>query len=297
MVQGVPVRSMFKGIVGDGADISFWLDPWASDLPLKELVPGLFALEKFKKCKVKDRVVNSEGRYLISWKWKRRLNGLEEQAQLDFLNRVVTEYELELSGRADRWFWLGNEDGKFSVAEVKKYLRSGIEVSCNFVLKWCKWVPSKCNVFAWRAALGGIPTSVSLRNRHVLVEDLSCQFCSNGDESIEHIFTSCIVAAVLWQGISQWCKISNIFAFSFGDILELYNFVGLKGIAKEVFQGIVLIGCWSLWKARNELRFSNKLVRASDILSEVKAVGYLWFTNRGRIKSLSWENWCKFNFM
>ena len=216
---------------------------------------------------------------------------------MGLLNKLVIESEIELSSRKDRWCWLGNKDGKFSVAEVKKYLRSRLEVSGNIVLNWCKWVPIKCNVFAWRVVLGGIPTSVSLRNRHVQVVDLSCRFCNHGDESIEHLFTLCIVAAVLWQGISQWCKIPNIFAFSFGDIIELHNFVGLKGIAKEAFQGIVLIGCWSLWKARNELRFSNKSVRVSDILSEVKAVGYLWFSNRGRIKSLSWENWCKFSFM
>ena len=165
------------------------------------------------------------------------------------------------------------------------------------MLNWCKWVPIKCNVFAWRAALGGIPTSVSLRKRHVPVADIGCQICGHGKDSIEHLFTSCIVAAVLWQGISQWCKVSSIFAFSFDDLLELHNFVGLKGIAKEVFHGIIMIGCWALWKARNELRFSNKKVRASDILSEVKVVGFLWFSNRGWRKSLSWENWCKFRFM
>ena len=116
-------------------------------------------------------------------------------------------------------------------------------------------------------------------------------------ESADHVFTSCLVASVLWQGISQWCKVSYIYAFSFGDLLELHNFVGLNGTAKEVFQGLISIGCWAIWKARNELRFSNKPVCASDILSEVKAVGYLWFSNRGRLKSISWDKWRKFCFM
>ncbi|PWA83317.1 RNA-directed DNA polymerase, eukaryota [Artemisia annua] len=258
MVEGVPIRSMFKGSVGDGADIAFWIDPWVADLPLKELAPSLFRLEKYKKCKVKDRLIVSGGCTSVKWKWKHRPAEPVEMAQLVLLDRLVVESSIVLSSRSDRWLWSGNADGMFSVAEVKKFLLSGVDASNNFVMDWCKWVPIKCNVFAWRAALGGIPTSVSLLKRHVLVADIGCQICGHGDESIEHLFTSCLVASVLWQGISQWCKVPNIYAFSFGDLLELHNFVGLKGIAKEVFHGIIMIGCWSLWKARNELRFSNK---------------------------------------
>ncbi|PWA39632.1 reverse transcriptase zinc-binding domain-containing protein [Artemisia annua] len=207
----------------------------------------------------------------VKWKWKQRPVDREELEQLVLLNRVVVESSSVLTSRPDKWIWNGNADGKFAVAEVKKFLVSGVDASNNLVLDWCKWVPIKCNVFVWRAALGGIPTSVSLLKRHVPIADIGCQICGYGDESIEHLFFSCLVASVVWQGISQWCKGPNIFAFSFGDLLELHNFVGLKGIAKEVFQGIIRIGCWSLWKARNELRFSNKAVRPSDILSEVKS--------------------------
>ena len=56
-VEEIPIRSMFKGIVGDGADIAFWIDPWVADLPLKDLAPSLFRLEKSKKCKVQDRLI------------------------------------------------------------------------------------------------------------------------------------------------------------------------------------------------------------------------------------------------
>ncbi|PWA77373.1 RNA-directed DNA polymerase, eukaryota, Nucleotide-binding alpha-beta plait domain protein [Artemisia annua] len=274
VVEGVPIRRMFKGIVGDGSDIAFWIDPWLSDMPLKDMAPGLFSLEKFKKCKVKERIIDSGGSVSVRWKWKHRPTETEVLGQLAMLNGLFDELSGVFSSRKDRWHWLG------------------IDASNNFVLNWCKWIPVKCNMFAWRAALGGIPTSVSLMKRHVPVADPICQLCGFADESVDHIFTSCLVASVLWQGISQWCKVPYIYAFSFGDLLELHNFTGLKGMAKEVFQGLIVIGCWALWKARNELRFSNKPVNAGNILSEVKAVGFLWFSNRGRLKSISWENWC-----
>ncbi|PWA53526.1 RNA-directed DNA polymerase, eukaryota [Artemisia annua] len=297
VVEGVPIRRMFKGVVGDGSDIAFWIDPWLSDMPLKDMAPDLFRLEKYKRCKVKERIIDSGGHVSVRWKWKHRLIETEVLGQVAMLNGLIEGLSGVLSSRKDRWQWLGNVEGKFSVAEVKRFLMSGIDASNNFVLNWCNWIPVKCNVFAWRAALGGIPTTVSLLMRHVPVMDPKCQICGFADESVDHIFTSCLVASVVWQGISQWCKVPYIYAFSFCDLLELYNFAGLKGTAKEVFQGLIVIGCWALWKARNELRFSNKPVNAGNILSEVKAVGYLWFSNRGRLKSMSWENWCKFCFM
>lgn len=41
------------------------------------------------------------------------------------------------------------------------------------------------------------------------VADPKCQICGFADESVDHIFTSCYVASVVWQGISQWCKVPN----------------------------------------------------------------------------------------
>ena len=80
-----------------------------------------------------------------------------------------------------------------------------VDASSNFVLSWCRWIPIKCNIFVWRAAMGGIPTLMSLRNRHISVVDPMCQLCGFANESVDHIFTSCMVASILWQGISQWC--------------------------------------------------------------------------------------------
>ncbi|PWA53679.1 RNA-directed DNA polymerase, eukaryota [Artemisia annua] len=297
VVEGVPFRRMLKGVVGDGSDIAFWIDPWLSDTPLKDLAPDLFRLEKNKKCKVKERISDLGGQVSVRWKWKARLIESEVLGQEAMLKGMIEGMTGVLSSRKDRWLWLGNAEGKFSVAEAKRFLMSGIDASNNFVLEWCKWIPIKCNVFAWRAALGGIPTSVSLSRRHIQVADTICKICESADESVDHLFTSCMVASVVWQGISQWCKVPNIYAFSFSDLLELHNFAGLKGTAKKVFQGMIIISCWVIWKARNDLRFSNKPVNASHIISEIKSVGFLWFSNRGKRKSVSWENWCKFSFM
>ena len=96
--------------------------------------------------------------------------------------------------------------------------------------------------------------------------------CGSADESVDHVFTGCILGT---QHISSWCKVQNIFAFSFKDLLDVHNFVGLSGRAREIFYGIIITGCWCIWKARNLLKFQRKKARLEDIIGEVKVLGFL----------------------
>ncbi|KAJ0527505.1 hypothetical protein HanHA300_Chr09g0334701 [Helianthus annuus] len=54
------------------------------------------------------------------------------------------------------------------------------------------------------------------------------------------------------------------------------------------------IACWCLWKARNNLVISNKPVRIDSIVSEIKALGYFWFSNRSKHKGIEWGDWVSF---
>ncbi|KAJ0620843.1 hypothetical protein HanIR_Chr01g0001991 [Helianthus annuus] len=130
-----------------------------------------------------------------------------------------------------------------------------------------------------------------------LSPDVSCPLCNFGDESVDHLFTSCFVAAAVWQFISTWCKRPNIFAFSYKDLQELHLSAGLSEASKDAFQGIIIIVCWRIWKARNELKFAGKSLKIENITSEIKALNFLWFSNRSKCRNITWENWCKFVIM
>ncbi|PWA43878.1 toll/interleukin-1 receptor (TIR) domain-containing protein [Artemisia annua] len=140
--------------------------------------------------------------------------------------------------------------------------------------------------------MGMIPTVKALRHRNIPVADVSCLFCGDAEESVDHLFTGCMVAKVLWQHIASWCKVQNWFAFSFKDLMEVHNFVGLSGRVRDIFYGIIIIGCWSIWRARNRLKFQSKKDRMEDIIGEVKVLGFLWAKNRAKLSSLSWGDWC-----
>ncbi|KAI3824227.1 hypothetical protein L1987_05677 [Smallanthus sonchifolius] len=286
----VPLRNFFKGRVGNGGDILFWLDPWLKDRPLKECFPNLFRLEVVKNCAVRDRV---EG--VGVWLWRHEPDFDVEVNEFAVLQAALQP--VSLVDRSDGREWLGDSKGVFSVRSAKMLLSKGRDFSNRFVMSWCKWVPLKCNVFAWRSELNRIPTKDALRKRGIVTGDDLCPLCRSEEETVEHLFTSCLVASILWQKISMWCRIQNIFAFSFRDLLEVQNAGGMGAVGKSALEGIMVISCWSLWKARNNAVFSDSTAKVDDIFSEVKSQGYLWFKHRSKFQSVQWSDWCKFVFL
>ncbi|PWA40262.1 RNA-directed DNA polymerase, eukaryota [Artemisia annua] len=149
--------------------------------------------------------------------------------------------------------------------------------------EWCSWIPNKCNIFGWRAEMGRIPTASALRKRNIQIADSLCVLCESAEENVDHLFSGCIFASRLWQHISTWCKVPNIFVFSFKDLLDLHNFVGLSGKKKEIFYGLMIIVCWCIWRARNSFKFQNKKARMEGIIGEVKVLGFLWAKSRAKL--------------
>ncbi|MFS7923415.1 putative reverse transcriptase zinc-binding domain-containing protein [Helianthus anomalus] len=135
-----------------------------------------------------------------------------------------------------------------------------------------------------------IPTRVALRKRNIQIEDSLCPLCRSEDENTDHLFISCFIASNVWNGISTWCKIPNIFVFSIRDLLECHTVIRGSERKKEAVQGIIIIICWSLWRARNNAVFSNSPVKIDSIMSEIKALCFLWFSNRSKFKGLEWKD-------
>ncbi|PWA61623.1 RNA-directed DNA polymerase, eukaryota [Artemisia annua] len=293
VVAGLPIRRFFKGKVGRGLYIAFWIDPWLLNVPLMVICPRLFRLESFRRCKVSERLNRTELGISRVWSWKRPVMTDEEKCEWEVLDSLLEGVEMAES--KDGWVWVGANDGVFSVGAVRRLLNNDRDYSNIHVFEWCKWIPIKYNIFGWRAEMGKIPTAMALRHRNIPINDVSCPFCGDVEETVDHLFTGCLVANALWQHFTSWCKVHNWFAFSFKDLVDIHNFVGLTGKAKDIFHGIILIGCWSIWRARNRIKFQNKKYRMVNIIGEVKELGFLWAKNRAKVSSLSWHDLDTFN--
>ncbi|KAJ0602852.1 hypothetical protein HanIR_Chr03g0144231 [Helianthus annuus] len=171
--DNISLRSLMQGEVGDGSEIFIWLDPWLLPKPLKEELPNLFRLELDKKCRVKDQIVSLVSNPSGRWEWRANPDSNEELAEWNYLCSLL--HPVSLTVRKDRWKWLGEGAGRFSVGAVKRLFELSSDYSSRFVWDWCRWLPKKCNLFAWRAELDRIPTRVALQRRNIHVEEYSCR--------------------------------------------------------------------------------------------------------------------------
>ncbi|KAJ0814615.1 putative RNA-directed DNA polymerase [Helianthus annuus] len=293
-VEGSNCIGMIRGRVRNDLDIKFWTDPWVNRLPLKELFPELFRLERDKWCVVAERIGGGNPVGTISWSLKRYPESAQEIQQLLECHRLVANQSLG-SGR-DSWFWDNSNELGFSVQQVKSWLdRDRVQQQVTD-FRWCKWLPIKCNVFMWRLLLDRIPTKVALYRRNIACGGCLCPFCEEHDESTEHIFTGCGTANGVWNGIARWIHLPPFYFFSVKDLIELAKNVGWSSGKKEVLHGIVILTCWCIWKARNERIFGNSSRNVVEIVSDIKALGFLWYSNRCRKSEVVWKDWQTFNF-
>ncbi|KAJ0535304.1 putative reverse transcriptase zinc-binding domain-containing protein [Helianthus annuus] len=182
-------------------------------------------------------------------------------------------------------------------SDVKDWLALDVVMKDRYILDWCKWTPSKCNIFLWRAELNRIPTKVALRQRNINIDSTHCIFCEDMDETTDRLFTGCAFSNGVWQGISEWCNVPSIYAFKIQDLLELHKQIPGSDIKRNIFKGVIIVTCWRIWKARNEKLFANKICNVVEVVSDVKAYGFLWYRNRYKSDTIDWRKWCNFEFM
>ncbi|KAJ0432691.1 putative reverse transcriptase zinc-binding domain-containing protein [Helianthus annuus] len=137
-------------------------------------------------------------------------------------------------------------------------------------MRWCKWVPSKCNILIWRAEFDRIPTKVALT-----LESDVCPKCNDGPETSEHLFTSCEVSYRVWLSISKWFRLPPFILFSIRDILTLYETANMDKRKADILHGIMITACWCMWRGRNEKVFNKKDYATDRIFGEIRSFGFI----------------------
>ncbi|KAJ9566347.1 hypothetical protein OSB04_002313 [Centaurea solstitialis] len=167
----------FEKGVRNGRSTKFWKDRWVGGEVLKERFARLYNLETCKEALVADR-----GSFVGKvWVWK--------------------------------WSWrrppLGREDSGFSVKVLRTVLdekRSGMrEVgSRGDPTSWVKAIPSKINVFYWRANLARLPCRESLDKCGIDLDSTLCLRCNREVETVSHALFSCEKVNALWLLMGRW---------------------------------------------------------------------------------------------
>nr|GEV64616.1 RNA-directed DNA polymerase, eukaryota [Tanacetum cinerariifolium] len=77
----------------------------------------------------------------------------------------------------DRWKWVLNGSGVFTVASARQYIDNKRLPGTSSKTRWIKEVPIKVNIHAWKVSLDGLPTHWNISRRGVDTSSILCPLC------------------------------------------------------------------------------------------------------------------------
>lgn len=273
--------------IGDGRSIPIINQPWLADLENPFITSQHIAL---REATVHNLFKTN------SREWDGDIiNDLFDDRDREAIKNIV----LCRNQYADTRYWLFEQNGQYTVRSAYKLLQ---RIHGNWVENedtklwrglWKLQIPGKVKIFLWRALNSYLPTKSNLQSRMVQTDDV-CPLCGADKETIAHCFIHCLLAKSCWDMVCP--------EVSFDSLMNFVTwFVYVLEHLKEKATKISMV-CWSIWRARNDVVWNNKNVRAGNIVTAAFAYLSQWkeVQNLGKLTSPipvqstgSTERWAK----
>jgi len=111
-----------------------------------------------------------------------------------------------------------------------------------------------------------LPVREHLKARHVWAGG-GCPFCPAEEETMDHLFCSCLALVQVWHGLS--------FAHDVSTVLLLTNAL-CNSTLKEAALAVAKL--WMIWAARNEVVWKGNLLRVDVLLSKATWLCNSWLS-------------------
>ncbi|KAJ0454993.1 putative reverse transcriptase zinc-binding domain-containing protein [Helianthus annuus] len=215
---------------------------------------------------------------------------------MEDLNELLIQHQI--SSSSDIWFWKDNVRLSFTVKEVRESLAHQIDLNTqvgDFV--WNKWASGKSNMFAWRAVENKIPSAVGLRERGMSLPDYTCRLCGIAEESADHVLMQCSFAKQVWNAVLRWVKCPEVnLDGSLKHMLHEIIDIRRGRYIRKAIHAVTLQTIWNIWKIRNEKIFKGKPGTVQKAVEDIKDDSYQGLKQRSNCRSISWQQWCDFNW-
>jgi hypothetical protein len=167
-------------------------DCWCGDVPFRERFRRLYDLAINKVITVRTMFLLGVDVGGEAWQWRRRLWAWEEDLVEECRALLLTVFLQD--SVPDRWVWLPDQRGGYSVRGVYDMLTSQEQpqLHSSMELIWHNQVPLKVSILAWRLLRDRLPTKGNLANRGII--PMEGRFCVSGCghvEDVNHLFLSC----------------------------------------------------------------------------------------------------------
>lgn len=137
-----------------------------------------------------------------------------------------------LSPIPDRWRWLLDGSGSFSVISAQLATDKKFLICSYITTRWCSLVPIKINVVRWWLHLDKLHTRANLSSIGLYLSSIMCSFCDQELESVNHPFFGSpwpliycffwVDGGILWYLLWSLCGI-GLFGFALLGYLTVIN--------------------------------------------------------------------------
>ena len=247
-----------RKVVGNGAAIVLWSDPWIPTLPN-------FRVLKRVQPEGGPRMVNE---VIVEGKW--------DKAEL---RKYLTQWEIgeilkipiPITSPSDKWMWHYTKSGDFSVRSayfVELERRKNEHASSSRSREHSVWkelwhtkVPAKVRNFGWKALHQGLPMRAELAKRGCEIDKM-CPLCGEQEETVKHIMMSCPDTQTIWR-LSPLRLIPN--ADGEGSFTEWVAELLVK-VKDERWWALFWCVAWGVWLRRNVWVFESRRVELEGVV-------------------------------
>lgn len=114
--------------------------------------------------------------------------------------------------------------------------------------------------------------------RHGLQDNNICALCDQGSETVAHLFLGCMFARQVWLALLQLLNLASLMPERDEDIGTwwLHQRARIDTVNRKLFDSLLLLVAWSLWKERNARVFGRPASTASAVVSSAIREGEDW---------------------
>ncbi|KAL8170236.1 hypothetical protein V2J09_022040 [Rumex salicifolius] len=263
-------NGVYKGLewsISDGRSVRFWEDSWLEGGPL------IHAVSCSVDASILNRPVKDFWDVGSEWKWNIISNFLPAVTLMRLCAIVVQP------GVAppDSLTWSFSKDGMYTVSSayvgLTDFNRGQSDVGDIFRVLWRIKVLERIRMFLWLGVHGRLMTNAVRFRRH-LTSDPRCAVCSDGEETLLHLFRDCRKAKCVWNSFGpRWQEDNGEF---FSLPARSWLFSGLRGEFCLVTGGsndvIFAVTLGWVWRSRNKCVFGegDTSIDAHFLVSQAK---------------------------
>ncbi|KAK2417490.1 hypothetical protein QL285_039786 [Trifolium repens] len=259
-------------LLGTGTNINFWNDYWCGSI-LSEVFNIPSHISQVLTSTVSDYIYNGQ--------WNIPLQLSQHYNALRFLVEQVT---IPTVPSRDKLLWKHTDSGELQLSDAYSFKLQPLQDLLWAKFIWCPDIPPSKSIFAWRLMHNKVPTDENLKIRGCIMPSM-CSLCCKSEESTFHIFFECEFAVKIWSWFANCLDMVLQFT-SMEDMWKLCDF-NWSPQCKTVVSSALVNLISSIWTARNQARFNNKLTNWKSSISLIIANTSLSGNNSKNVSSNS----------